>query len=291
MTKLLVVTAALLGMSTAAGASDLPAMEMAPSAYAPVASAFDWTGFYAGVHAGASFHDQRVERGVIEGSVFPEFDHPVDLSEVFDLLFPPELGSADGVGFMGGVQAGYNQQFGSFVLGIEADISRLGNEAAEYSATYEHDHFHVDSGDATLMTDLTIGHSMDWLGTTRLRAGLAVENLMVFGTAGLAFGNPTNSVNFDAEIDVVGNGGVINQPLVDAHSFSGSSSGMKMGWAAGAGAEYAITESVSIKAEYVYYDLGDTTVAATSSDAPDFSAEYTFKNVGQAARIGLNYRF
>jgi outer membrane immunogenic protein len=69
-------------------------------------------------------------------------------------------------GFVGGVQAGYNWQSGSFVFGLEGDIQATAAE--ETFAPWK--------------------FSNPWFGTVRGRAGYTFSNIMFFGTGGLAFG-------------------------------------------------------------------------------------------------------
>ena len=95
MKKLLLSTAAFALLGGAAMAADLPAMESAPM-MAPVATAYNWTGFYAGLDAGYSWGN-------------------VDASS-------PAVSNFDADGFLLGAFAGYNYQFGSIVAGGEADI-------------------------------------------------------------------------------------------------------------------------------------------------------------------------
>ena len=73
---------------------------------------FTWTGFYVGVNAGYGWNDN---------------DHAVVTPAG---PFSPSTGEDDG-GFVGGAQVGYNFQFGSFVVGVEADLqyADLGGEA------------------------------------------------------------------------------------------------------------------------------------------------------------------
>src|SRR5258705_5911203 len=69
-------------------------------------------------------------------------------------------------GFVGGVQAGYNWRNGSWVFGIEGDIQATGAE--ETFAPWK--------------------FSNPWFGTVRGRAGYLFDNVLFFGTGGLAFG-------------------------------------------------------------------------------------------------------
>ena len=69
-------------------------------------------------------------------------------------------------GFAGGIQAGYNLQTGPWVFGIEGDIQASGAE----------------------QTFAPWKFSNPWFGTLRGRAGYALNNVLFYGTGGLAFG-------------------------------------------------------------------------------------------------------
>ena len=69
-------------------------------------------------------------------------------------------------GFAGGAEAGYNWQTGQLVFGGEADIQLSG--ASDTFAPWK--------------------FSNPWFGTMRGRAGYAVSNFLIYGTAGVAFG-------------------------------------------------------------------------------------------------------
>jgi outer membrane immunogenic protein len=100
--------------------------------------------------------------------------------------------------------------------------------------------------------------SNPWFGTTRGRAGVAYGFTLFYATAGLAYGEG----KFD---------------------FSGlSESNTSLGWTAGAGIEYAFTPCWSVKAEYLYYNLGQQSYPLTGFNTT-FSAD--------VVRVGVNYRF
>jgi len=69
-------------------------------------------------------------------------------------------------GIAGGVQAGYNVQYGQFVFGGETDVQVTG--ADDTFAPWK--------------------FSNPWFGTLRARAGLAISSVLFYGTAGLAYG-------------------------------------------------------------------------------------------------------
>jgi outer membrane immunogenic protein len=139
-------------------------------------------------------------------------------------------------GFVGGVQAGYNWQSGSFVFGLEGDIQATAAE--ETFAPWK--------------------FSNPWFGTVRGRAGYAFNNVLFFGTGGLAFGE------------------------LRATTFGLTESHTNAGWTLGAGAEMGIDRNWSAKIEYLYVDLANSNFVITGA-----SNGYRFGLI----RAGVNYRF
>jgi outer membrane immunogenic protein len=150
-------------------------------------------------------------------------------------------------GFLGGVHTGYNHQFGSLVLGIEGDIelSGLGGNDGGAGGT-------MDSVD------------MDWMGSIRARAGFALGRALIYGTAGVAF----------ADVDQVNRLGI---PVSFSDTYTG--------WTAGAGAEYAFTDSLTGRVEYRYTDFG------SKDYAPGRVVAFRNDITMHGARIGLSYKF
>jgi outer membrane immunogenic protein len=169
--------------------------------------------------------------------------------------------SINSSGFVGGGQIGYNFQFsGPFVLGLEADIqaSGLKGELA-LAATLGNNGLSANAGSKT-----------DYFGTVRGRLGYAgIERLLVYVTGGYAYGNTKSYYSI-----------VTPGPVL-----AGSTSSTRSGWTVGGGMEYAILPHWSIKAEYLYVDLGKKNLA---SFGPASISEKTKFNV---VRAGINYRF
>ena len=139
-------------------------------------------------------------------------------------------------GIAGGGQIGYNWQLGQFVFGVETDIQA--SAADDTFAPYK--------------------FSNPWFGTLRGRAGFAINNVMLYGTAGLAYGELKGEF-FGLEED---------KTLV--------------GWTAGAGIEYGFTQNWSAKLEYLYMDLSSRTYSITGVDNGLHSS---------FLRLGVNYHF
>ncbi len=252
MKRILLASAALALVAGPALAADLPSREPAPAPQTYTAPpVFTWTGFYAGVNAGWTEHKVDVRNRGFSGTTGS---------------YNPFSGKSSG--FIGGFQVGYNQQFDMFVAGVEADLSYLGNRRATGSANV-----------AGLGGTVQGSSRLDWLGTVRARAGVAVDQVFIYGTGGLAFGTPDN------RLTLTNAGGTVTH--------NGSKSDTRVGWTVGAGAEFAVMNNLSFKAEYLYYDLGRSTVTATSTipATAGTSNSARFENTGHIVRAGMNYRF
>src|SRR3984885_3894996 len=140
-------------------------------------------------------------------------------------------------GFVGGVQAGYNFQNGPWVFGIEGDFQGTG--ASDTFAPWK--------------------FSNPWFGTVRGRAGYALNNILFYGTAGLAFGE------------------------LQGQTFSGAESHTNAGWTVGVGAEVGLARNWSAKLEYLYVDLNDSNFAITGNQQNGFHFGLL--------RAGVNYHF
>jgi outer membrane immunogenic protein len=139
-------------------------------------------------------------------------------------------------GFLGGLQGGYNWQIDQFVFGGETDIQLSG--ADDTFAPWK--------------------FSNPWFGTLRARAGYALNNILFYGTFGLAYGG------------IKGELGIIDE--TQTH----------VGWAGGVGMEIGFTPNWSAKAEYLYMDLGNRPYAITG-------VSNGFES--NILRFGINYRF
>ena len=185
---------------------------------APAFMASPWDGLYIGGNVGFASADFRAAASALGASV---------------------TDSVTGSGVVGGIQLGYNKQFGTFVLGLETDF------------------------DATSISNTTAGLStkLPWFGTTRVRAGLLLTPALLFyGTGGVAYGH--------AEISEPG----------------ASATVPGVGWAAGAGLQYALTPQWSIGAEYLHVELDGPSAASGPATA-------STKVTTDLGRATLNFKF
>jgi outer membrane immunogenic protein len=165
-------------------------------------------------------------------------------------------GSIDADGFPIGGTVGVNFQPHDFVFGAEADLdwTKIGGSVTPAN---------------TLCGSASCETANNWLGTVRSRFGLAVNRLLVFATTGGAFGNIQAGRNPPGAYD----------------------SSTKFGWTAGAGAEYAVTENLTAKAEYLFVDLGSGNCATTASACGTVASGSTVSLTTNLVRVGVNLKF
>jgi outer membrane immunogenic protein len=142
---------------------------------------------------------------------------------------------------------GYNYQFGQAVLGLEADLDWARLR-----------------GSAPCPGGGVCQTQVGWLGTVRGRIGYAFDRFLPYLTAGAAFGNVRATI-----------------PGI------GTADATKAGWTVGGGIEYAVNRTWSIKAEYLYVDLGRFDCGPACGAAPPTNVRFN-TNI---FRAGLNVRF
>ena len=268
MKKLLLSTIALsaLALGNAAFAADM-APRMYTKAAPVVAPIYNWSGVYAGIHAGYTFGDRSdvITTGVLAGNVA-------------NVAAGARAGSIglDRDGFIGGGQIGYNWQSNSpWVWGLEADISYTDVNSSRTFVTV----LPVALGGAPSNLNNTLSTKMDYFGTVRGRLGYAWDRTLVYATGGFAYGQVETSGAFNNAGNVV--------------QFAGSTRDTKTGYTVGGGIEHAWMGNWTVKAEYLYYDLGTSDVNVAIQPGVAGAGAYTssFKNDGHIVRAGLNYKF
>lgn len=250
--------AAIVSVAGTASAADMPSASPMMPTVAPIAS---WTGFYIGLNAGYGWANS-------DGSTTL-----LPTAALFGVR--PFTSSTDLDGFLGGVQAGYNWQADNFVVGVEADIDYAnldGNHLVTPLSTFAGvpvpGWFQRGTGD------------MDWFGTVRARAGfLATPEMLIYATGGFAFARTSYST-------------FTSFTPLPPFQYAGSADETNTGWTVGAGVEWAFASNWTVKAEYLYFDLGDTNyIAYPLAPNPPFAVAQSFENNGSIVRLGVNYKF
>lgn len=256
-----------------------------------------WNGFYAGVNTGYSwgFNNSIATNSASVGSnaldqQLSTGGFTTSLAPAAALAIAGQSNSVPG-GFIGGGQVGYNIQLNRGLLGLEADMQGTG---AKGHGDYVSNNVYSGGTPAStvgLLTRVDNTASIDWLGTLRGRLGLFVRpDLLAYATGGLAYGETSSSTLIDQQWS-----GPLVLPLKTSGSV-GTADKIMAGWTAGGGFEWMFSRNLSLKAEYLLYDLGDanyassaslTTFGKSNSALPTTSIHYD----GQIARVGLNYYF
>ncbi|MDQ4136927.1 MAG: outer membrane beta-barrel protein [Pseudomonadota bacterium] len=264
MKAVLLASAAFIGLAAHARAADLPsrAVDLPPApAIAPV---FVWNGFYAGVHGVWIRNDVDATRTTFApaGTI-------------------PRRQNLDDDGFGGGGQVGYLMQWGDTVAGLEADIT-VTDVGRTRTSSFTVPGLPPFIPPVAIATRL--GSDMDFFGTVKGRVGFsfpsflpAFQQSMVYVTGGLGYADIDNRMRISA-----------SAPGVGSVSFGARRDDTKVGFVVGGGTESAITSTISIKTETLYYNLEDETVAVRRGGA---RVGYRFENDGWISRIGLNVRF
>lgn len=257
MKKLLIAASAfagLAGLSASANAADMP---LPPT--------YDWTGAYGGVTLGLGFDNSEIDSRIhLPGGT------------VSNALW------GDEISLSGGAMLGYNWQVDGLVLGLETDFNFLNLNDSKDSGR---------DGAATILLGApanatsSLSYDGDWYGTLRGRLGFAIDNLLMYGTGGLAYGNMSGNSRVEAETQS------------GTASWNGSEDAVNWGWSAGFGMEYGI-DQWSLGVEYLYVDLGtadwnaDADIACCRDrqqalDAADAEGEldYQFSVIRATARL------
>lgn len=255
-----IVCACLLGLTHGAFAADLPAPTLEYPEVRPL-----WGGAYVGFHAGYAWSDAHAELEAVEGMLLT--------LDVENGLFARETEETDG-GFVGGAQIGYNVQVDRFVGGVEADVSYVDIDHGSQMSVVDPGPFFPGA-----LTESAYETSIDWLATLRLRAGAALGGTLLYATGGAAAGSVENA--FTIRVDDIGY-------TPDAWTEENT----LYGYAVGGGVEQAVSSSLSVRLEYLYFDLEDQTVFASDpATFPGESIVYEFENDGHVVRAGLNLHF
>jgi outer membrane immunogenic protein len=146
-------------------------------------------------------------------------------------------------GVLGLVDGGYNWQAGKYVYGVEGDV---GVTSANGSAVVGSD---------------TDSLSMGWNASLRARAGIATDNALIYVTGGLAAAYLTAS----------------NSGWPDDHH-----AGTRLGATVGVGAEFAVSDKMTLKVEGRYTAFADDALSV---------GPYVSKENAAIGLVGLNFHF
>jgi outer membrane immunogenic protein len=271
MKKLLVAGAALSALlGTPALAADMALKAPPPPAAPPCV----WCGWYAGLNVG----------GAWSNASDPFFGNAATALFFAANEFPTSV-SPNAKGVIGGGQIGYNWAASqNIIIGLEADIQGSGLKGTGTVTPGV-----VGPIPFAPFTTSVEEHS-NWFGTIRGRLGVvSTPNLLIYGTGGLAYGQT------EASFSTIATGFTLATCPFLFTCTVGNSSTTRAGWTAGGGFEWMFTPHWSIKAEYLYIDLGNQTATAFPTPGgfanPGFTFSATARFRENIARAGVNWHF
>lgn len=224
-----------------------PRYAKAPALKAPVMqAAYDWTGFFIGGSG-----------GVLNGRTDWSF-------------LPPIVGSTNPryAGGLGGLQVGYDKQFGKWVVGVEGNINGTNAHGARPCPP---------PGDSIVVCE----DGVNWIGTGTARLGYAFwDRSLWYARAGVAFSENKVAMSCTAT-----GANLIGIPFCYAKDTQ-----RRVGWTIGAGSEFALSQNWTVRSETNYFDMGTKrfSMADTAFASPTV---IDVKDRGFITTVGVNYRF
>ncbi len=254
-----------------------PAVSLAADSFSSEGSGapVSWGGWHAGVDAGLI--QTRQNYSTAPGGTL------VSLPFVGSPNWGSDQTAVSPYKFLAGLQGGYDWALrDKIMLGIEADL-QLNDQSSNKTNAFQP----AVSPPGTLVSN-TSSSKTPWLSTLRGRIGyLPDPNLMIYGTAGLAYGQIKDK--FSSTVNV-------GSTLIEVFPYNISK--MAFGYALGGGGEWAIDRNWSLKADYTYIRLSTNTnqtiptvYRGPSSLATDVVTLSTSKEQINLIRLGVIYRF
>jgi outer membrane immunogenic protein len=168
-------------------------------------------------------------------------------------------GSNDWNNASAGVHAGYDHQIGQIVVGVEADVNLRFSDASPVSF-------------GGRVAEDGYRSSAKWDASLRARLGyLVTPDALLYLTGGVV------AANFK-----------FTNPGCDACADWGNANlngGNRVGWTLGAGVQYALSQTLSVRVEYRHNDFGTKTI--TYDAGKSSSSRITDDRI----TVGLSYKF
>jgi outer membrane immunogenic protein len=246
------------GPVSMAAATDMPMK-------APQASVYQWSGCYVGANIGGGASGSNFGTAIDPGTHLFDPDPAV--------VAGSGTSSHGGDGLLAGGQGGCNFQSGQLVAGLEGDFDYF------HSNPWFLNNTNTLSGGVTPFA-ITQSVTTNYLATIRPRIGIAADRNLAYLTGGVAF----TRVSY---LESYSDGGT------PPGAGSAAASKSLVGWVAGAGWEYVVTDHWIFRAEYLYASfskvnaVGAITDAGGGANTLHGSSDLTI----QALRAGVNYKF
>jgi outer membrane immunogenic protein len=231
-----------------------------------------YSGWYIGGNLGVTSGNSKFAVSVAPGSG----SSTIPAQDV-TLINASSLNDSNKTGFTGGVEGGYNWQSGSWLFGIEAEWVALNvNErvTANFQSAITQP---ITPPPPPVVYSFSQRAKTSWMWTVRPRIGYVSGPWLFYGTAGAAGADLKSQLEF-------------TDNRVPPNAVSAHNTSSKTGYAAGLGAAYAFSPTMSLKGEWLYAGFGTVRSTATSSNG--FVAVTSKATIDtNIFRAGLDWRF
>jgi outer membrane immunogenic protein len=224
-------------------------IDSAPASYG--SAGIDWSGFYVGGHGSySSTNFNSANRYNDDSTSVARLVTAVRASAAgfntasLEQAYPVPRNSASGIGF--GVLAGYNWAIGDVVVGAEADYTILNK-----GVTRQTSEIVLAGPNRTSLTSIQDVKLQDY-ASLRLRAGWTTGNLMPFATAGVAVGRFDTNFTARGTRETLIGGAYLSNPGFPIDFGKAEKNTWAVGFTAGAGVDYALTENFLVRGEYLF---------------------------------------
>ena len=242
-------------LATVSSLAMIGAANAQPSARGPVvAAAYNWTGFYIGIHGGGAWLDHKQSTTINNGTC----NTP---SAVLDGELQP--------------YSVWRNAWWFCRLQLAIGAHRLRRRSGRQ----------LDRSKKSVTTQDTVGLGgpgvmtftgrVDWLATARGRLGITMSPTLLYVTGGMAFGGVKSSWTD-------------NDPPPAPRNDSLTVRKVKVGWVAGGGIEHAFANNWLVRVEGLFHDLGKVT--GTYIDGAN-NYTTTFRHRVSTVRAGLALRW
>jgi outer membrane immunogenic protein len=197
-------------------------------------------------------------------------------------------------GFTASVDFGYNIQFQKLVFGIDYEFlyANVANSPSYGQSSFSQGSGRFPTIYTALNYDTADGDSNKWYGVLRGKVGVALDRFFPYVTGGAAYRlsySTTDPTVITYTYDTTTRPATY---ISSTRTYSGINSANAWGWVLGGGIEYAVTDPLLLRVEYLHFDFGeDTYLDPVASALTNSIVTLGFKRTIDLVRFGVSYRF
>jgi outer membrane immunogenic protein len=222
--------------------------------------AADWNGPYVGFSAGAVWGNFNISNYTTlvdldrQWNALPPVTHFTENDGLFP--FPADGHSSSDANGYGGIELGYNKQWGMFVAGFNFGFSGTQIDDSSQNRQFQTNTVSLDTGQGGAVdTDFHSWRQVEqvWSGSAGGQIGVAWRRFLFYANGGSAFAQVDARELDRAATNFSGlptASGVVDKQLTETNN-------ILTGWYAGGGLQFAFSDAVTAGIEYRHADYGD----------------------------------